>query len=104
MADARNYKRILVKLSGEALMGAADYGVDPLGAAAHRRRDRKSCRRWQVQVAVVDRRRQHLPRRGPRALRGMDRVTADHMGMLATVMNRAGDAGRARGAAARMRA
>ena len=79
------YRRILVKLSGEALMGEADYGIDPaflkrlateIGAVRERG----------VEVAVVIGG-GNLFRGAGLARAGMDRVTADQMGMLATVMN-----------------
>ncbi len=79
------YRRILVKLSGEALMGSADYGIDAVflkrlasEVAAVRERG--------VQVAVVIGG-GNLFRGAGLARAGMDRVTGDHMGMLATVMN-----------------
>ena len=79
------YKRILLKLSGEALMGDADYGIDP--KVLHRlAREIIEVQRAGVRSRRRHRRRQHLPRRGL-AASGMDRVTGDHMGMLATVMN-----------------
>jgi uridylate kinase len=83
--DRRPLRRILLKLSGEALLGDRPYGVDPAFCAfiaeqvehgpsagrpgRHRRR-----------------RRQHLPGLAA-AARGMDRATGDYIGMLATVMN-----------------
>ena len=84
MADAK-YKRILVKLSGEALMGAADYGVDPL-VLRRIAAEIQELLAMQVQVAVVIGG-GNIFRGAGLARAGMDRVTADHMGMLATVMN-----------------
>src|ERR1700676_1874108 len=79
------YRRILVKLSGEALLGDEDYGIDPA-----------ILKRIAVEI-------HHLTQMGVQASRvlgggnifrgaglaraGMDRVTADHMGMPATVIN-----------------
>lgn len=82
---AARYSRILVKLSGEALMGVADYGVDPaiLKRIAGEIRDIVE---MGVQVAVVIGG-GNIFRGAGLARAGMDRVTADHMGMLATVMN-----------------
>jgi uridylate kinase len=79
------YRRILVKLSGEALLGAEDYGIDPvmLKRIANEIRD---VIELGVQVAVVIGG-GNIFRGAGLARAGMDRVTADHMGMLATVMN-----------------
>jgi uridylate kinase len=79
------YSRILVKLSGEALMGAGDYGVDPavLKRIAGEIND---IAQMGVQVAVVIGG-GNIFRGAGLARAGMDRVTGDHMGMLATVMN-----------------
>ena len=79
------YRRLLVKLSGEALMGDSDYGIDP----AFLRRlasEIASVRELGVEVAVVIGG-GNLFRGAGLARAGMDRVTADQMGMLATVMN-----------------
>jgi uridylate kinase len=77
--------RILVKLSGEALLGQAEYGIDPviIKRVAAELRDVQALG---VQVAVVLGG-GNLFRGAGLARAGMDRVTADHMGMLATVMN-----------------
>jgi uridylate kinase len=77
--------RILVKLSGEALLGAADYGIDALvlKRVAGEIRDVQALG---VQVAIVVGG-GNLFRGAGLARAGMDRVTADQMGMLATVMN-----------------
>ena len=78
-------KRILLKLSGEALLGGSDYGIDPdtLNAIASEIRD---VREMGVQVAVVVGG-GNLFRGAGLAEAGIDRVTGDHMGMVATVMN-----------------
>jgi len=79
------YTRILVKLSGEALLGTGDYGVDP----AMLRRiagEFQEIIQTGVQVAVVIGG-GNIFRGAGLARAGMDRVTGDHMGMLATVMN-----------------
>ncbi len=77
--------RILVKLSGEALLGSADYGIDPavIKRVAGEIQEISS---MGVQVAVVIGG-GNIFRGAGLARAGMDRVTADHMGMLATVMN-----------------
>ncbi len=84
MAEPK-YRRILLKLSGEALLGDADYGIDPvvlrrLAAEVHALIDRG------VEVALVIGG-GNIFRGAGLAESGMDRVSADHMGMLATVMN-----------------
>ncbi|MGC4027581.1 MAG: UMP kinase [Steroidobacteraceae bacterium] len=84
MSSLKN-RRILVKLSGEALLGGADYGIDP----AMLRRvagELVEVSGLGVQVAVVIGG-GNIFRGAGLARSGMDRVTADHMGMLATVMN-----------------
>ena len=84
-ADSPRYRRILVKLSGEALMGGAEYGIDPamLKRIAGEIRDIAALG---VEVAVVIGG-GNIFRGAGLARAGMDRVTADQMGMLATVMN-----------------
>jgi uridylate kinase len=79
------FKRVLLKLSGEALMGELEYGTDPERvqaiatniAAVHRRG---------VEVAIVVGG-GNIYRGLAAAARGMDRATGDYMGMLATVLN-----------------
>jgi len=77
--------RILVKLSGEVLLGAGDYGIDPavLKRVAGEIRDVQGLG---IQVAIVIGG-GNLFRGTGLARAGMDRVTADQMGMLGTVMN-----------------
>jgi len=79
------YTRILVKLSGEALLGEGDYGIDPavLKRIAGELQD---IAQMGVQLAVVIGG-GNIFRGAGLARAGMDRVAADHMGMLATVMN-----------------
>ncbi|MFM7396220.1 MAG: UMP kinase [Gammaproteobacteria bacterium] len=79
------YKRILVKLSGEALMGHADYGIDP-AVIKRIALEIKELLELGTQVAVVIGG-GNIFRGEGLARSGMDRVTGDHMGMLATVMN-----------------
>ncbi|HLF31140.1 MAG TPA: UMP kinase [Xanthomonadales bacterium] len=79
------YRRILLKLSGEALLGDEDYGIDPnmiLRIAA----EIAEVNRAGVQVTVVIGG-GNIFRGAGLAESGIDRVTGDHMGMLATVMN-----------------
>ena len=78
-------RRILVKLSGEVLLGGGDYGIDPavLKRVAGEIRD---VQQLGLQVAIVIGG-GNLFRGAGLARAGMDRVTADQMGMLATVMN-----------------
>jgi len=86
MAEAKvRYKRILVKLSGEALMGHADYGIDPV-VIKRIALEVKELLDLGAQVAVVIGG-GNIFRGEGLARSGMDRVTGDHMGMLATVMN-----------------
>jgi uridylate kinase len=79
------YRRILVKLSGEALMGNSDYGIDPL-FLKRLASEVAAVRENGAEVAVVIGG-GNLFRGAGLARAGMDRVTADQMGMLATVMN-----------------
>jgi len=85
MGSNARYRRILVKLSGEALLGGEDYGIDAamLKRIAGELRDVTALG---VQVAVVIGG-GNIFRGAGLARAGMDRVTADHMGMLATVIN-----------------
>ncbi|MCX6243556.1 MAG: UMP kinase [Bacteroidetes bacterium] len=80
-----NYKRILLKLSGEALQGEQQYGIDP-GRLAEYAAEVKTVVDSKVQVAIVI--------GGGNIFRGLqgtsdgvDRVQGDYMGMLATVIN-----------------
>ena len=79
------YKRILLKLSGEALSGPSGYGIDVTEAESIASRI-KEIREMGVEVAAVIGAGNLW--RGKQGLdRGMDRATADYMGMLGTVMN-----------------
>lgn len=79
------YRRILLKLSGEALLGQESYGIDSavIGAIAEEIRD---VYQLGVEVAIVIGG-GNIFRGVSGASRGMDRSTADYIGMLATVMN-----------------
>jgi len=79
------YSRILVKLSGEALMGVADYGIDP-AILKRIAGELQEIVGLGVQLAVVVGG-GNIFRGAGLARAGMDRVAGDHMGMLATVMN-----------------
>lgn len=78
-------RRILLKLSGEALMGGVDYGIDPAVIKRIASEIREVCQLG-VQVALVIGG-GNIFRGAGLARSGMDRVTGDHMGMLGTVMN-----------------
>jgi uridylate kinase len=79
------YRRVLLKLSGEALMGDQSYGLDPkiIGRIAQ---EVKSVNRLGVQIAIVIGG-GNIFRGLKGAAQGMERATADYMGMLATVIN-----------------
>jgi uridylate kinase len=79
------FRRVLIKLSGESLMGERDYGTDPdrLAAVAASIKDVHDLG---VQVAIVVGA-GNIYRGMAGAAAGMDRATADYMGMLATVLN-----------------
>ena len=79
------YRRILLKLSGEALLGRQEYGIDPQVVSSIAR-EVVQVHAWGVEVAVVVGG-GNILRGADAAARGMDRATADYMGMLATVMN-----------------
>ena len=79
------YRRVLLKLSGEALMGAEDYGIDPvvIGRIA---REIMEVREAGAEIGLVIGG-GNIFRGAGLAAGGMDRVTGDQMGMLATVIN-----------------
>jgi uridylate kinase len=81
----KRYKRMLLKLSGEALMGKGAYGVD-MGVCVNLAQDIRETLEAGIEVAVVVGG-GNIFRGLAGAARGMDRATADYMGMLATVMN-----------------
>jgi uridylate kinase len=85
LADNIKYKRVLIKLSGESLLGPREHGVDPETAVAIAE-EIKTIYDLGVQVAIVIGGGNIF--RGVKAsAKGMDRVTADYMGMLATLIN-----------------
>jgi uridylate kinase len=79
------YGRVLLKLSGEALMGEQQFGIDP-GVTTRIAKDIAEIQGLGVQVAVVIGG-GNLFRGLAASAKGMDRATADYMGMLATVIN-----------------
>ena len=83
--DKPAYQRILLKLSGEALLGDEDYGIDPviIGRIAN---EVLEVRNTGAEVAIVIGG-GNIFRGAGLAESGIDRVTGDHMGMLATLMN-----------------
>ena len=85
MSDATPYRRILLKLSGEALIGSQEFGID-MNTLDKLAREIKSVREAGVEIAVVIGG-GNIFRGLKGAAAGMDRTTADYMGMLATVMN-----------------
>ncbi|WP_118193868.1 UMP kinase [Albibacterium indicum] len=80
-----NYKRILLKLSGEALMGEKNYGID-IDRVAQYAKDIKQVHDEGVEIAIVIGG-GNIYRGLSAEKSGMDRVQADYMGMLATVIN-----------------
>jgi len=82
---ALKYKRVLIKLSGEALLGDEDYGIDP-AVLRQVAGDIRDLIQVGVEVAIVIGG-GNIFRGAGLAAKGMDRVSADHMGMLATVIN-----------------
>jgi uridylate kinase len=84
-ASAPSYTRILLKLSGEALMGESSYGIDPQ-ITTRIAQDIAEIQALGVQTAVVIGG-GNIFRGIAASARGMDRATADYMGMLGTVIN-----------------
>lgn len=85
MSTQPRFKRVLLKLSGEALMGKGAYGIDP-ETANRVSMEIKQAREIGTEVCVVVGG-GNIFRGIKGAAEGLDRSTADHMGMLATVMN-----------------
>ncbi len=82
---ATRYRRILLKLSGEVLMGNQQYGIDP-EFVAELAKEVKAARDTGLQICLVIGG-GNIFRGMAGAAKGMDRAQADYMGMLATVMN-----------------
>ena len=80
-----DYKRILLKLSGEALMGSRQYGIDPQRLSEYANEIKETVAQG-IQVAIVIGG-GNIFRGVAGASNGMDRVQGDHMGMLATIIN-----------------
>ena len=79
------FKRVLLKLSGEALMGQLEYGTDPERVEQIARQVHEVSGRGVEMALVVGA--GNIYRGLAGAAAGMDRATADYMGMLATVLN-----------------
>lgn len=79
------YRRVLLKLSGEALMGELDYGIEPT-VIQRMAAEIATAQKTGVEIAIVIGG-GNIFRGAGLARAGMDRVTGDYMGMLATVMN-----------------
>lgn len=86
MTEATRYRRILLKLSGEALLGKLEYGVDP-AVVAFVAEQVKAVTALGVQVGVVVGGGNIFRGMAAATATGMDRATADYIGMLATAMN-----------------
>jgi len=84
-APALKYKRVLLKLSGEALMGRGDYGIDP-DVLTWLAKEVIEVQKAGAQIGLVIGGGNIFRGAGLQS-KGMDRVTGDHMGMLATVIN-----------------
>src|SRR5690606_24985142 len=85
MSSDPSYKRVLLKLSGEALMGDRPYGIDP-AVTGQIARDVHEIQALGVETAIVIGG-GNIFRGLAASARGMDRATGDYMGMLATVIN-----------------
>lgn len=85
MTESAAPQRVLLKLSGEALMGDAQFGIDP-GVALKMARDIKAAHDQGIQIGVVVGG-GNIWRGLSATASGMDRATADYMGMVATVLN-----------------
>lgn len=82
---ASPYKRVLLKLSGEVLMGSQQFGIDP-AFVAEMAKEVKAAKETGLQICLVIGG-GNIFRGMAGAAKGMDRAQADYMGMLATVMN-----------------
>ena len=79
------YKRVLLKLSGEALMGSQQYGIDPVRLGEYADEIIEAAQAG-VQIGIVIGG-GNIYRGLQGASKGMDRIQGDYMGMLATVIN-----------------
>ena len=82
----RQFKRVVLKLSGEALAGQQGYGIHPETVERYAKEIAEIAKTTDVQIAIVVGG-GNLWRGEPAAEAGMDRVQADYTGMLGTVMN-----------------
>ena len=85
MSEDRSFKRIVLKLSGEALAGAGKFGIDPQVAESVAKEIAKVAQAG-IQVSIVVGG-GNIWRGLAGSAKGMDRASADYMGMIATVMN-----------------
>ncbi|NEZ04550.1 UMP kinase [Wenzhouxiangella sp. XN201] len=85
MEENTHYQRVLLKISGEALLGELDYGIDPK-VSSRIAREVAEVVDTGVQIGIVIGGGNIFRGKGL-AASGIDRITGDHMGMLATVMN-----------------
>ncbi len=85
MSKSPAYKRVMLKLSGEALMGSQSFGIDG-GVVAKVAQELREVVDLGVELAIVIGG-GNIIRGVAASARGIDRVTGDHMGMLATVIN-----------------
>ncbi len=85
MDDIPKYRRILLKLSGEALMGDGEFGIDPI-ALRFFANEIAQVHRLGVQIAIVIGG-GNIFRGIQSAAKGIDKVSGDYMGMLATIIN-----------------
>ena len=88
MAKSPQYKRVLLKLSGEGLMGEQDFGLEPK-AMERIAKEIKAVRDMDVEICLVIGG-GNIFRGLSGVMAGLERSSADHMGMLATVMNALG--------------
>ncbi|MBO8127588.1 MAG: UMP kinase [Peptococcaceae bacterium] len=83
---APKYRRVILKLSGEALAGSKGYGIDPEVVSFIASQIKEVVQKFRVQMAIVVGG-GNIWRGVAGSTKGMDRATADYMGMLATVIN-----------------
>ena len=88
MNETTGYQRVLLKISGEALLGELDYGIDPK-VSSRIAREVAEVVDGGIQIGIVIGGGNIFRGKGL-AASGIDRITGDHMGMLATVMNALG--------------
>ncbi|MDY3982553.1 MAG: UMP kinase [Veillonellaceae bacterium] len=86
MASKRNFKRIVLKLSGEALAGDQGYGINPVVVEEIAKEIANIAKTTDLQIAIVVGG-GNIWRGLAGSAKGMDRASADYMGMIATVMN-----------------